>query len=99
VRHPASHRVDGAIVGLSVVAVAAVFALIVFTGLPRASKAVHKQQTLNDLSAEQLMVLLGEYDVKVPDCAGLVQGMTGYAYPKVNPVTGGLDRVVIVCKP
>lgn len=89
----ATTRIQGSMAALFVIAVAAVFFLIV---LPGASHVAHSGALQKPLTPAEIMARLGDYDQRIPDCAGLVPGLTGYAYARPK-VTGGLE-VVIVCK-
>lgn len=75
-----------------------VFWIIVYAGSTTYQKHVRTEPTLNDWSLARILAELGEYDQKIPNCAGLVDGMTGYAYAKVSSLTGQLKGVILVCK-
>lgn len=87
----------GIYAGLSVVVVSALFFFILHVGGQAYRRHAETQPTLSSWSTARILAELGEYDTKVPDCAGMVQGMTGYAYAKFNRVTGQVARVIIVC--
>lgn len=93
VRHEASHRVDGALVGLAVVALAGVFFFVVKVGGEAYRDHRAKPPPLHSWSNERVVNELGEHDQRVPDCAGMSPGLTGYVW-----VDEGDQRIVIICK-
>lgn len=94
-RHAATPRVQGALVGLAVVALAALFFFVLAPLLP---KTVDAAEARNDLlrawASERVKAELGEYDERVPDCGGMAQGLTGYVW-----VDEGHARILILCEP
>lgn len=102
IRHRSSHRVDAALVGLFVGALVVIFFAIATAGLVKvqqAASAPSEALTLGSIiAATGKAGALAEYDQKVPDCAGFVPGMNGYAFVKLDSL-GQLRGVVIVCKP
>lgn len=95
-RHDSTFK--GIYAGLAIVAVAGVFVFALKVGGSAYQRHVESTPPLSSWPTARILDELGEYDTKIPDCAGLVEGMTGYAYAKVNAVTGQLKRIVIVCK-
>lgn len=90
-------RIEGALVGLAVVALAAVFFLVL---LPTASKVANapRPDPLSGWSTQRLMEGLGEYDQRI-DCADLgLQGLTGYVWVKLDRLTGRPTRFLFLCK-
>lgn len=98
ISHPLRERFTAAYLGLAVIAWGALFVFLLHVGGSVYRKQTEKIPTLSSWSTARILKELGEYDSKIPDCAGMVQGMTGYAYAKFNRVTGQLVRVIIVCK-
>lgn len=94
VRHWASPRVDVFLGVLGGIAACSVFFLVLLPGTARTVH--HVAAAKKPLTVAEIMARLGEYDQRIPDCAGLVSGLTGYAYARPK-VTGGLE-VVLVCK-
>lgn len=84
--------------GLAIIAVVGVFAFVLKVGGDAYRHHSETQPSLSDWSLARILNELGEYDQKIPDCAGLVSGMTGYAYAKVSSLTGQLKGVILVCK-
>ncbi len=88
----------GLYAGLAVVLAAGIFFFVLKVG----GAAYHKQAVapdpLSSWSVARIMEELGEYDTKIPDCAGLVEGMNGYAYARFNTMTGQVKSIVIVCR-
>lgn len=95
VRHPASQTVERFLCGCAGWALAAVFFLFLIPGSAHVATAVAARE--RPLTVEEIMQRLGEYDQKIPDCAGLVAGLTGYAYAIQDKTTGALT-VVLACK-
>lgn len=94
--HPASPRIQGALVGLAVVATAAVFFFILAPLFPKvAHSAVTRPMTAAEIKAE-----LGEYDQKI-DCSslGAPEGWRGYAWIAVDTLTGQPTGVWFRCEP
>lgn len=95
-RHDATFK--GFYAAFALIAAAGVFFFMLNVGASAYHKQAEKVPTLSSWSTARILAELGEYETKLADCAGLVPGMTGYAYPKFNGVTGQVTRVVIVCK-
>lgn len=97
-KHPESTTIRGALVGLGVVAIAAVFALGLLPGMARVAEAKQAPR-LNSWSTARIMDELGDYDQRV-DCAEFgLQGLTGYVWVKVDTLTGQPTRFLFLCKP
>ena len=88
----------GLYAGLAVVLAAGIFFFVLKVGGDAIHQAAVKPDPLSSWSIARIMAELGEYDTKVPDCAGLVEGMDGYAYARFNTVTGQVKGIVIVCR-
>ena len=94
-RHVGSHRIDGALVGFAVVALAAVFFLVLLPGAVHVQRDIAaRPELLSSWSTARVIAELGEYDQRV-DCTtlGLPAGMTGYVW-----LDQAHRRVVFVCK-
>lgn len=98
IRHEMSHRVEGALVGLAVVAVAAVFFLVLLPGGSKIANAP-RADPLRGWSTQRIMAELGDYDQKI-DCAEFgLQGLKGYVWVKVDALTGQPTRFLFLCRP
>jgi hypothetical protein len=93
-RHPLQSRFDGALVGFAVVALAAVFFLVLLPGLAHVHKTVASRPVLlRSWPTSRVMGELGEYTQKI-DCASIgATGLTGYLW-----VDQAHRRIVLICK-
>ncbi len=91
-------KFTGFYAALAVIGAAGVFFFALKVGGDAYAKHAAAPDPLSSWSLVRIMEDLGEYDTKVPDCAGMVEGMTGYAYARFNTVTGQVKGIVIVCK-
>lgn len=97
-KHPESAAIRGAIAGLGVVALLAMFALLVALGVNKVEKVQARPDLLRDWSTARVMDELGDYDQRV-DCANFgLDGFTGYVYVKTDAL-GMPKRLLILCKP
>lgn len=101
-RHPESPRFAGALLGLGVIAAAAMFVAVLLLTFgpfaqraPASSTASAKQKPIASLSNSELVAALGE-PYGTLDCQKTLglQGMTGIAW--LDETQG---RVVVVCAP
>jgi len=76
------------------IAACAIFFAVLLPGTAHVIHNVAARQ--KPVTVAEILKRNGEYDTRIPDCAGLVQGLMGYAYAR-QTVTGGLE-VVIACK-
>jgi len=93
-RHVGSHRIDGALVGFGVVALAAVFFLVLLPGVAHVQRDIAtRPEPLRSWSTARMIAELGEYTQKM-DCADMgAPGLTGYVW-----VDQPHRRIVFVCK-
>lgn len=95
-RHDATFK--GFYAALALITAAGLFFFVLHIGGRAYRHHTETQPSLSDWSLARILAELGEYDQKIPNCAGLVDGMTGYAYAKVSSLTGQLKGVILVCK-
>lgn len=97
-KHPETTTIRGAMAGLGVVAIAGAFAFGFVPVLTHTVKATQAPEPLSSWSIDRIAAEIGEYDQKVPDCAGFVPGVNGYVVVKTDAL-GQFLGAVIVCKP
>lgn len=89
-------RIEGLLCGLGIVALAAVFFLVLLPGAARVASN-RAPEPLRGWSNARIMAELGEYDSKI-DCAQLgLQGLDGYVWVKLN-LAGQPTRFLFICK-
>lgn len=94
----ATSRVQGALVGLVVVALFAVFWFFVALGIDRGAEVQAHPDPLRDWSTGRVIAELGDY-TQLFDCAQIgATGMSGYVWVKTDRL-GAPTRVLLICKP